>query len=552
VRLTGTSSKSGTMAVPSATTVPLTALQDWQAIVGGDHVIRDAAALHAAETATFETTQRVPLIVRPADRQQVQECLRVAHRHRIPIYPVSSGKNWGYGSKVPATDGNVILDLGRMNRIVDFNETLAYVTVEPGVTQQQLYEFLQAHGSRLWMDATGSSPTCSLIGNTMERGFGHTPYGDHFANVCGFEVVLPTGDCIETGFGRFRNASTGPLYRWGVGPTVDGLFTQSNFGIVTRMTIWLMPAPDHFEAFFFRCDDEHGLGAVIDALRPLRLNGTLRSASHIGNDYKVLNGIQQYPWDEMGGRTPITRDDMRRLREKLRIGAWNGSGGLYGTKAQVAEARRLLRVRLQGKVAKLQFLNARTFDLARRFSGIYRLVTGWDLMAALTLVRPVYGLMQGVPTEVPMASAYWRKRTPPPAPADRDPDRDRCGLLWCAPVAPLESGHTQRLAQISIDTLLAHGFEPMLSLTIITDRALTCVVSIIFDRDVPGEDQRAMACYRELLSRLADAGYHSYRLGTQASDGASTHDTYDAFLATVKQAVDPNGILAPGRYGIGA
>ena len=54
------------------------------------------------------------------------------------------------------------------------------------------------------MDATGASPDCSIIGNTMERGFGHTPMGDHCANACGFEVVLPTGECIETGFAPFR------------------------------------------------------------------------------------------------------------------------------------------------------------------------------------------------------------------------------------------------------------------------------------------------------------------------------------------------------------
>ena len=78
-----------------------------------------------------------------------------------------------------------------MNRILDFDEKLAYVTVEPGVTQGQLYAFLQGRGSRLWMDATGASPASSLVGNAVERGFGHTPYGDHFANTCGLEVVLP-------------------------------------------------------------------------------------------------------------------------------------------------------------------------------------------------------------------------------------------------------------------------------------------------------------------------------------------------------------------------
>ena len=103
----------------------------------------------------------------------------------VPVYPISSGKNWGYGSRVPAADGCILLDLGRMNRIVDFNEELAYVTVEPGVTQAQLYAFLRERGSNLWVDATGASPECSLIGNAVERGFGHTPYGDHFTNCCG-------------------------------------------------------------------------------------------------------------------------------------------------------------------------------------------------------------------------------------------------------------------------------------------------------------------------------------------------------------------------------
>jgi 4-cresol dehydrogenase (hydroxylating) flavoprotein subunit len=524
------------------------ARRDWIDIVGPEHVLDDPGMLRRAETATFETMQRVPLIVRPGSREEVQACVRVANTHRIAIYPVSSGRNWGYGSKVPAADANVILDLGRMSRIIELNEALGYVTVEPGVTQQQLYDYLQSRGSRLWMDATGSSPDCSLIGNTMERGFGHTPYGDHFAHVCALEVILPNGDRVDTGFGRFPDASARPVYRWGVGPVLDGLFTQSNFGIVTRMTIWLMPAPEHFEAFFFRVDHEHGLAAALDALRPLRLNGTLRSAVHIGNDYKVLNGIRQYPWAEMNGQTPLTLERMRDFRAHLRIGAWNGSGGLYGTPRQVAEARRLLRRALKDKVTGLQFLHARKLAVAARFAGIYRLVTGWDLTAALDLVKPVLGLMQGVPTPRPLASAYWRKRTTPPA--AMDPDRDGCGLLWAAPVAPLDGAHAQRLATVSLDTLLKHGFEPMLSITLVTERALTCVIAISYDRDIPGEDARARACYDDLLRTLRACGYYSYRLGIQSVGEMQQNESYGKLLRALKQTVDPRGILAPGRYGI--
>src|SRR5262249_33621177 len=150
----------------------------------------------------------------------------------------------------------VLVDLGRLNQIVDFDEELAYVTLEPGVTQGQLIAFLREQKSTLWMDATGAGLDCSIIGNTLERGFGHTPMGDHCANASALEVVLPNGECVETGFGRFPGAKAGALGRWGLGPSLDGLFSQSNLGIVTRMTVWLMPAPESFQAFFFLCKTE--------------------------------------------------------------------------------------------------------------------------------------------------------------------------------------------------------------------------------------------------------------------------------------------------------
>src|ERR1700691_4358040 len=199
------------------------ALTEWSAALGPENVVTEAPALRSAETGTYASSHRIPAIIRPANRHQVQECLRIANEFATPVYPISSGRNWGYGSRIPPADGCVLMDLGLMNRILDYNESLAYVTVEPGVTQAQLYTFLEDRGSKLWMDATGASPQCSLIGNAVERGFGHTPYGDHFAHVCGLEVVLPTGEVVETGFARFPSAQAAPLYHWGVGPALDGL-----------------------------------------------------------------------------------------------------------------------------------------------------------------------------------------------------------------------------------------------------------------------------------------------------------------------------------------
>jgi len=500
----------------------------------------------AREVATFDTGRTIAMILRPESREQVQECVRAANIDGIPLYPISTGKNWGYGSSVPTADNCALLDLSRMNRIVDFDERLGYVTVEPGVTQRQLFSFLAENKSNLWMDATGSSPDCSLIGNIVERGFGHTPYGDHFANVCGLEVVLPNGEILNTGFAGHPGAKAAATYRWGAGPSLDGLFSQSNLGIVTRMTIWLMPAPEYFQAYFFQADNEDSLACFIEALRPLRMNGTLRSTVHIANDYKVLNGIQQFP---EGEGKPLSSAAIRRFRKTLKFGRWNGSGALYGTRPQVAEARRLLRRALGSQVTKLRFLDDRSLAFAARFTRPYRWLTGMDLSKTLALVRPVFGLMKGEPTQALLASAYWRKTTPPPP--DPDPDRDRCGLIWCSPIAPADGESVTELVIIAEGTLLECGFEPMISLTMITERSVACVISIAYDREINGEDHKAMECYRQLQGRLTSHGFYPYRLGIQSMNLLDSDTARASFLSALKNSIDPNNILAPGRY-IGA
>jgi 4-cresol dehydrogenase (hydroxylating) len=521
-------------------------LTAWRDALGADNVVTETRSLRAAETGTFASTHAITAIIRPADRGEVEECLRIANRFSTPVYPISSGRNWGYGSRIPSADGCALMDLGRMNRIVDFSESLAYVTVEPGVTQAQLHAFLEEHGSKLWMDATGASPHCSLIGNTVDRGFGHTPYGDHFAHVCGLEVVLPTGDVVETGFARFPSAAAAPVYNWGVGPALDGIFSQSNFGVVTRMTIWLMPKPEYFQAYYFRCEEAGDLEGAIDALRPLRLDGTIRSASHIANDYKVVSALRQYPWQETGGQTPLRGEVMAELRRDLKIGAWNGSGALYGTKRQVAEARRLLRKALHGRAQRLQFLDDDKLRLASLFAKPYQWISGWNLDKMLAVLKPVYGLMKGIPTDHPLESTYWRKRTAPTR--DMDPDRDGCGLIWCSPVAPNDGAAASHLTRMVSELVLAHGFEPAISLTMISGRALASVISLTYDRDLPGEDQKAKNCYRELVSSLAEHGYHSYRMASGMMAGMGESGPYTELLAGIKRAVDPSGILAPGRY----
>src|SRR5262249_46862662 len=247
----------------------------------------------------------------------------------------------------------------------------------------------------------------------------------------------------------------------------------------------------------------------------------------------------QYPWQAAGGKTPLAGPLLEKLRHEMRIGAWNGSGALYGTKAQVKEARRLLSRALAAHPHRLQFLDERKLALADRFSGLYQMLTGWNLKRTLSVLRPVYGLMKGIPTDRPLASTYWRKRMPPPP--NMDPDRDGCGLLWCSPVAPNDGRHAKLITSLASEIILRHGFEPMISLTVLTDRTLSCILSLGYDRDVPGEDARAAACHRELVESLAARGYYPCRLGIGAMNTMGQPAEYRNLLGALKQVLDPNG-----------
>jgi len=307
-----------------------------------------------------------------------------------------------------------------------------------------------------------------------------------------------------------------------------------------------MPAPDAFEAFFFTCATDEDLERVIDAIRPLRMNGTLRSVMHIGNDYKVVAASGQYPWTEMRGQTPLNREEMTRLRQKVGIGAWSGSGGLYGTGGQVKEAKRLLRRALGGKVQRLQFVNDRLLAFARRYSALVRVLLRIDVERTLSVLDPVYKLLKGIPTDSPLASAYWRKKSGPAA--HPDPDRDGCGLIWCSPVLPNTGAAAREVTSLASRLLLEHGFEPQMSISMATERTLVCVITIAYDRDVPGEDGRATACYRQLLDELLARGYPPYRLPVTSMESFGASSGFTRTVETLKRALDPQGILAPGRY----
>jgi FAD/FMN-containing dehydrogenase len=154
-----------------------------------------------------------------------------------------------------------------MNRILDINPDDCTCLVEPGVSYYALYEEVQRRGYKhLWIDVPDLGGG-SVLGNALDHGVGYTPYGDHWATHSGLEVVTPTGEVVRTGMGALPGNNTWQVFSYGFGPFIEyvrprdycwicfliqfpsGIFSQSNYGIVTKMGFGLMPDPGGHESF---------------------------------------------------------------------------------------------------------------------------------------------------------------------------------------------------------------------------------------------------------------------------------------------------------------
>src|SRR5271170_2110619 len=123
------------------------AIAQFEEAVGKEWVFtsdEDVALYRDAYSPFFgEPEERVAsAAVAPDNVEQVQKVVRIANSYKIPIYPVSTGKNLGYGGSAPVLSGSVVLDLKRMNRILEVNEKNAYALVEPGVSYFDLYRYI--------------------------------------------------------------------------------------------------------------------------------------------------------------------------------------------------------------------------------------------------------------------------------------------------------------------------------------------------------------------------------------------------------------------------
>ena len=280
-------------------------------------------------------------VVFPGSTEEVQTVVRWANEFLIPIYPISIGRNVGYGGAAPRMPGGVVVDLGkRMNSIISLDGEGATCIVEPGVTYFSLYEQIQKRGLPLWIDCPDLGGG-SVLGNAIDRGVGYTPAGDHFANHCGMEIVLPTGELLRTGMGALpgKDGADNPTWQSfqnAFGPKIDGIFSQSNFGIVTKMGFWLLHEMNH-QSYCVTFANDDDFAQIVDTIRPLAQQGILGNIPQLRHIIQELNVTGKRKSNFHDGDQPMTREEIRQAAKDLPLGdcAWVFYGTQYGDAASI-------------------------------------------------------------------------------------------------------------------------------------------------------------------------------------------------------------------------
>jgi 4-cresol dehydrogenase (hydroxylating) flavoprotein subunit len=512
---------------PQATDEALSeALELWRAALGSAAVLLDEEAAEFADPYSPQEFGFVPRVVlQPDCVEQVQEIVRIASRTGVPIWVNSQGRNNGYGGGAPRLPGTVVVNLRRMKRVLEINDELGYVVVEPGVSYRELYDAVRASGKSIIVDIPDLS-WGSVVGNALDHGNGYTNYSDHAAALCGLEVVLPDGEIVRTGHGAMRDSPNWHVSKRGYGPQLDGLFTQSNFGIVTKAGIWMMPRPDSYAFGAIKVERDSDLEALVDTIRPFMVDGTIASCPTIFNSIGAVSNeaTRAEVWPHPGPVPPEVTDQIG--REFAGLGAWNLWFGIYGDRKVVT--RHLERI-------------------AEAFSGlpdaeVESQFIEWDELSPdndkLNQKQKVHG---GVPDLSMLKVLEWE-------------GGQRGGHISFSSTVPLTGADSRKIVELTRARLAQDNAEYFGGL-VLYPRFAVHVSLLLYDLDIPGQVQRQYLAYADMVRQAAQLGYGEYRahlrfMDLVAEQYAFNDSSLRRLAETIKDAIDPQGILAPGKQGI--
>jgi 4-cresol dehydrogenase (hydroxylating) len=523
------------------------AIKEFEDAVGKEWVFTSDEDLHSyRDHFSYIKDQPNELIaaaaVGPDTTEQVQAVVRTANKYKIPLYAISTGKNFAYGGPSPNVRGSVTVDLKRMNRVLEVDDQRNFALVEPGVSYIDLYRYIQERGLNVWID-TPDPGWGSLIGNAMDHGIGYTMgfYRDHFGASCGMEVVLANGEVMRTGMGAMEKSGSWQEYKHGYGPDPSGLFGQGNFGIVTKMGFRLMPAPEHWRNGLVtvpKRQDFIPLVATVNYLNDLSMTGEPWYGSPLG----ALMGNTEFREAALA----FNEGDMDRQAAAAGLHSWQ---------------------------VELQFYGSEKTTLAN-----------WEYAKELVARRvPGARFTDGESLKVPLTREQIEQTTGPyPTSMRRNVTQGVPGLgVWYMTGRSEQNPNSWNETHIGLFSLIGRSGEAVfkaqrdfadisrrLNLPSFFPNAIQTPVQwyqfgflmgngfgIGRGDNSPAGKLAAAETLRQVLKENAKLGYGDYRAPPMLQDDVADQYSFNNFVLrrfneTLKDAIDPNGILSPGRAGV--
>jgi len=480
------------------------ALGEFRRVVGDDWVFSsdEDVNLYRDAYSPFLNEPEDPVpsaAIAPQSTEHVQECVRIANRYSLPLWAISTGKNLGYGGSAPRVSGSVMIDLKRMDRIIEISETNHYALVEPGVSYFDLYREIQSRGLKVWIDPPDPG-WGSLVGNSLERGGGYTPMRDHFAAQCGMEVVLPNGELLRTGMGALPGAETWQQYNYGFGPYLDGIFSQSSLGIVTKMGVWLLPEPEAYRRGTVSVATNEALVPLMEEINYLMnsntVQGTLRLQSALAafDDANVSQG-------------------------------WAADLQFYGPDKVVDAQWEHAQDRIRSRIPQATFIDGpkHRFPLSE---------------------EKIAGMANAVPLGIPGLSAFQFGAG------------ENQGHLWFAPIIPMTGEAILEAVNVLSQALAELGVPASALIPPQSYFPRSIVIFVGFPITADTETNRqTRETYRQLVKLAAEHGWGEYRTHIAFMDEVMECYSFNdhvlrRFHEQMKDSIDPNGVLAPGKNGI--
>lgn len=542
-------------------------LEKIKAIVSSEYFYTDENEVNLRSQFSIPYSKKPLGYVYPADRDQLQTIIKIANEYKIPLWPVSKGKNWGYGSATAVRENNLIVGLERMNQL-EVNTELAYAIIEPGVTYRQLHQYLQDNNIPLAADPIDGTADASVLGNALDRGHGGTNYGDHYSTLCGLEVLLPNGTTMKTGGGPDNNQAF-HTYKWGVGPSIEGLFSQGNFGIVVSAGIWLMPKHEHCVSVSLELADDQTMAEAVNAIRQLQLEGIIESKLTIANDYFMLSAAIDYP-DELAPNGFLDDSAMGELRKRHNVPKWSAVAAIYGDSLTIKAKKRQIKKRL-ARFGQLFFLGDKMSNFIERVvnekqaepprTNLYTIAG--SLLEKVTkksikffeLAPNAHEHHKGIPSDFFVENSFFGD---PACFASYGSAKEinlaehRKGKIWFAPVVPLDGNQALFVINGCKAIFHKHRFDFASGLLLFNPRTVIAIAKITYLKDDDEHRERAQQLFDELHQWCVEHGYQVYRTNVAHMEQVTEcAPEFKQFLNQIKEKVDPNNIIAPGKYGVG-